>query len=49
MVCFTDYLPSQGDLAGWEKIKSKVYYEMISIAKITMTAKYLEDTTSFHN
>ena len=21
MLCFTDYLPSKGDPAGWEKIK----------------------------
>ena len=49
MLCFTDYLPSQGDPAGREKIKIKVYHEMICITKITMTAKYLEDTTSVHS
>ena len=37
MLCFTDYSPSEGDLAGQEKIK--VYYEMICIAKINMIAK----------
>ena len=46
MLCFTDYLPPQGDLA---KKLTKVYYEMIYITKITMAAKYLEDTTSFHS
>ena len=35
-----DYLPSQGDLAGWEKIKMKVYHEAICNAKITMIGKY---------
>ena len=49
MLCLTDYLPSQGDPAGREKIKIKVYHEMICITKITMTAKYLEDTTSVHS
>ena len=49
MLCFMDYLPSQGDPAGPEKIKIKVYYEMICITKITMIAKYLEDTTSVHS
>ena len=43
MLCFTDYLPSQSDPAGQEKIS---YYEMICITKITMVAKYLEDKTS---
>ena len=32
MLCFTDCLPSWGDLAGWD------YYEMICITKITMIA-----------
>ena len=42
-----DYLPSEGDSAGQEKIKIKVYYEMICIVtKITMIAKYLEDMTT---
>ena len=49
MLCFTDYLPSKGDQAGQEKIKIKVYYEMICITKITMIAKYLEDATSVHS
>ena len=43
MLCFMDYLHSQGDLAGRKKIKA--YYEMICITKITMIAKYLEDTS----
>ena len=43
-LCFTDYLPSQGDQAGREKIKVKICYEMICITKIIMVAKYLEDT-----
>ena len=42
---FTDYLPTQGDPASREKIKIKVYYEMICITKITMIAK----TTSVHS
>ena len=46
MLCFTDYLYFQGDPAGWEKIEIKLYYETICITKITMIAKYLEDTTS---
>ena len=37
MLCFMDYLPSQGDPAGQEKIK--IYYEMICITKITIVAK----------
>ena len=49
MLCFTDCLPSQGDLAGWEKIKIKVYYETMCITKIAMVAKYLKDTTSVHS
>ena len=44
-----DYLPSQGDPAGCEKIKIEVNYETICITKITMIAKYPEDTTSVHN
>ena len=40
MLCFTDYLPSQGDPAGWEKIKIEVYHETICITKITMVANY---------
>ena len=47
MLCFTDYLPFQGDPAGQEKNKN--YYEIICITKITMIAKYLEDTTSFNS
>ena len=44
-----DYLPSQGDPAGWEINKNKkVYYEMICITKITMIVKYLEETTLVH-
>ena len=43
-----DCLFSQGDPAGQERIK-KVYREIIYITKITMIAKYLEDTTSTHN
>ena len=39
MLCFMDYLPSQGEPAGWEKIKIKVYYEMICITKIMMIVK----------
>ena len=31
------------------KNKLKVYYEMISITKITMIAKYLKDTTLVHS
>ena len=42
-----DYLPSESDPAGREKIK--VYYEMICITKITMIGKYLEDTISVHS
>ena len=51
MLCFMDYLPSEGDLAGGGKIKIKVCSEMICITKfkITMIAKYLEDTTSVHS
>ena len=49
MLCFTDYLPSQGDPAGQEITKVKVYYEMICITKITRIAKYLEDSTSVHS
>ena len=45
ILCFTDYLLSQGDLAGWEIIKIKVHHEMICITNITMIAKYLEDTS----
>ena len=41
MLCFMDYLPLQGDPAGWEKIK--VYHEINGIIEITMIAKYLED------
>ena len=46
MLCFMDYLPShdQGDPAG----RKKVHHEMICTTKITMIAKYLEDTTSVH-
>ena len=47
MLYFMDYLPSGGDLAGQKKIK--VYYETICITKITMIAKYLEDTTLVHS
>ena len=43
-----DYLPSQGDPAGWEKIKIKVYYETLYITEIIMIVNYLEDTTSVH-
>ena len=32
------HIPSHGDPAGREKIKIKVCYEMICIAKITMIA-----------
>ena len=39
-----DYLPCEGDLAGWEK-KIKVHYEIICITKIIMIAKYVEDAT----
>ena len=39
MLCFMDYLPSEGDQAGREKMKIKVYYKMICITKITMIAK----------
>ena len=46
MLCFTDYLSSKSDPAGW---KIKVHYETICITKITMIAKYLEDTTSVHS
>ena len=49
MLCFMDYLPSQGDPAGQEKIKIKVYYETIYFTKITMTATYLQDTISLHS
>ena len=45
MLCLTDYLPSEGDPAGQGKIKIKVYYAIIYITKITMIAKYLEDTS----
>ena len=38
MLCFTVYLPSQGDLVGQEKMKIKVYCETICITKITMIA-----------
>ena len=48
MLCFMDYLPSQVDPAGRKNRKIKVHHEMICITKITMTAKYLEDTTSVH-
>ena len=48
-LCFTDYLPSQGDPAGWKKIKITVCHEAICITKITMITKYLEDTTSVHS
>ena len=41
MLCFTNYLPSEGDLAGWEDKN----YEMICITKTTMIAKYLEETS----
>ena len=44
-----DYLPSQGDPAGRDKMKIKVYYEINCVPKITMIAKYLEDTTSVHS
>ena len=44
MLCFADYLPPQGDLAGWEKNKS-----LLCITKITMIAKYLEDATSVYS
>ena len=44
-----DYLPSQGDPAARKKIKIKVHYETICIIKITMIAKYFEDTTSVHS
>ena len=40
-----DCLLSQGDPAGQEKIKIQVYQGIICITKITMIAKYLEDTT----
>ena len=45
--CQTDvmFLHSLGDQAGQEKIK--VYYEIICITKITMIAKYLEDTSVY--
>ena len=49
MLCFMDYLPSQSDPAGWKKLKIKVHHETIFITKITMIAKYLEDTTSVHS
>ena len=49
MLCFTDYLPSQGDPADQKKIKIKVHHEMIFITKITKTPKYLEDTTAVHS
>ena len=42
MLCYTDYLPSEGAPAGREKIKLKVYCETICITKITMIAKYLK-------
>ena len=44
-----DYLPSQDDPAGREKIKMEVHYETVCITKITMIAKYLEDKTSVHS
>ena len=44
---FMNYLPSQGDPAGWKKIKIEVHYKTICITKITMIPKYLEDATSF--
>ena len=44
-----DYFPSQGDAAGQKKIKIKVYHVMICITKITMIAKYLENTTLIHS
>ena len=28
MLCFTDYLLSQGDLGGLDKMKIKTYYEL---------------------
>ena len=44
ILCFLDYLLSQGDPASREKIKIKVYYEPICITKLTMIAtKCLED------
>ena len=49
MLCFTDYLPSQGNLAGWEKIKINVCYKTIYITKVIVVAKYLEDITSVHS
>ena len=49
MLCFMDSLPSQGEPAGHEKRKISIYYEMICTIKITMVAKYLEDTTSVHS
>ena len=47
MLCFTDYLPSRVTRQTGKKIK--VYHETICITKITMTDKYLEDTTSVHS
>ena len=49
MLCFKDYLPSQGDQAGQEKIKVEVYYETVCISKISMIAKYIEDTISVNS
>ena len=49
MLCFIDYLPSQGDPVGWKIIKLEVHHEMICITIIIMIAKYLEDTTSVHS
>ena len=49
MLCFTDCLPFQGDPAGQDKIKIKVYCETIYITKITIIAEYLKDTTSVYS
>ena len=40
---------AEGNPAGQIKIKIRVYYETISITKITKIAKYLEDTTLVHS
>ena len=53
MLCFTDYLPSEGDPAGREKIKIKLYYEMNCIITNIKSPRQLNIlkiyTTSVHS
>ena len=49
MLCFMDCYLLRVTWQIGKNNKINVYYEMICITKVTMIAKYLEDTTSVHS